>query len=108
MEIPPDVRKLPVFIGDYLTNAGKEGAEPLAERLAIFINEMIAYDFGQLLQLLYQLDVDEQKVKSTLSNHKNENAGKLIAELIIERQLAKIKSRQEFRRENDIDEEEKW
>jgi hypothetical protein len=108
MEIPPDVRNLPVFIGEFLTNAGEKSKQQLAERLAVLINELILSDFGQLLNLLYQLDVDESKIKNAIRDHKNEHAGKLIAELIIERQLAKIKSRQEFSRDNDIDEEERW
>jgi len=44
-----------------------------------------------------------------LENNNGENAATLIANLIIERQLQKIKSRQQFsQRDNDIDDEEKW
>jgi hypothetical protein len=108
MDIPPDIWKLPVFIGEFLTNAGKQDCEQLAEKLAPVINEMMQFNFGQLMNLLYQLDVDERKVQHALLHSANENAGKLIAELIIERQMQKLKSRQEFRRDNHIDETEKW
>jgi hypothetical protein len=44
-----------------------------------------------------------------LEQKEGENAAGLIADLIIERQQQKIKSRQQFRqRDNDIDEDEKW
>jgi len=53
--------------------------------------------------------VNEQKLKSLLQQNPNEDAGNLIATLIIERQEQKIKTRQQFsNQENDPDEEEKW
>lgn len=39
----------------------------------------------------------------------HENSGELIAQLIIDRQLEKQKTKEEFRKkENETDEEEKW
>jgi hypothetical protein len=83
--------------------------ETLRLKLSGFINHLITTDFEKLVQLLYRLDIDELKLKKTLQEHPADDAGKMISELIIERQLQKIKSRQQFsRKDNNIDEEEKW
>ena len=81
----------------------------LFRQLAGLVNELIKSDFQQLLRLLYRVDVSEQKLKLLLKENPGEDAGNLIATLIIERQLQKIKSRQENSRDdNTIDETEKW
>lgn len=81
-----------------------EGRKQLAAR----INELIATDFDRLVSILYRMDVNEKKLKAVLAANPNENAGFLIADLMMERQLQKIKSRQEHRRDDNISEEEKW
>ena len=81
----------------------------LFEDLSAYINELINHDFERLVSLLYRLDVDEKKLRSLLSHQPGINAGDNIAALIIERQLQKIKSRKENRRDkNDIGQEERW
>jgi hypothetical protein len=53
--------------------------------------------------------VNETRLKSLLQANKEQDAGIIIADLMIERQLQKIKSRrQSTQRDNDIDENEKW
>ena len=88
----------------------KVDSRPHAEIfLAAQINEFIKNDFNQLVQILYHIDVNETKLKQVLNNNPNENAGKIIAALIIERQLQKIKSREEFSKKNNpLSDEEKW
>jgi hypothetical protein len=87
----------------------KISLEELHSQLAIHINHLILNNFEQLVNLLYRIDVSEAKIKSFLSRQNNENAGNIIANLIIERQLQKIKTRQQFRQQdNDFDEVEKW
>jgi len=79
------------------------------EQLAAAINECILTDFDKLLQLLYRLDIDEVKLRSLLKDMPGQDAGLIIADLIIERQVQKIKSRQQFsQRDHDISEEDKW
>ncbi len=79
------------------------------EQLAAAINDCILTDFDKLLQLLYRLDIDEMKLRSLLKDIPGQDAGLIIADLIIERQVQKIKSRQQFsQRDNDISEEDKW
>ena len=87
--------------------------ETTQEQMEIFlagrINQLIENDFTQLLQILYRIDVSEQKLRSLLKQNTGTDAGRIIAVLIIERQLEKLRSRQQFRKdESNIDDEEKW
>ncbi|SDX47523.1 hypothetical protein SAMN05444410_1179 [Hydrobacter penzbergensis] len=76
--------------------------------LAARINRLITDDFSGLINLLYRLDISEAKLKKLLSEHPQEDAGKIIAELIVERQQQKLQARQQFHREDNIPEDEKW
>ena len=88
---------------------GKISYEELQKLLAEHINHLIKNDFEKLVGYLYRIDVNEQKLKSLLHQYSDEDAGKIISLLIIERQEQKIRSRQQFsQRDNDISEEEKW
>jgi hypothetical protein len=81
----------------------------LEELLTIYANGLIQKDFQKLVTLLYRIDVSETKLKYLLQLQRDENAGNIIAKLIIERQIEKMKSRQQFGKyNNDISEEEKW
>ena len=78
------------------------------EKLAVHINHLINHDFEKLVFYLYRIDVNESKMKQLLDEKEGENAAGLIADLIIERQLQKIKSRKETKRNNKISEDENW
>ena len=81
----------------------------LAIILSAYINELVQTDFQKLVFILYRIDVNETKLKKILKQNPGEDSGRIIADLIIERQLQKIKSRQQFsQRDNNIDENEKW
>ena len=83
--------------------------EELQSRLVLYINDLIKNDFEKLVTYLYRVDVNEQKLKLLLQQFPEEDAGKIIAALIIERQQQKIKTREQFRQQADDDEgEEKW
>jgi hypothetical protein len=83
--------------------------DELQKQLASYINLLIQNDFQKLIMLLYRIDVSEVKLKQLLKVQPQEDAGKIIADLVIERQLQKIKTRQQFKQqENNFDEEEKW
>ncbi len=78
-------------------------------QLAAYINGLIEQDFDKLISHLYRMDVHEEKLKTLLQQHPQEDAGNIIAGMMIERQQQKIKSRELFgKRDNDINEEEKW
>jgi hypothetical protein len=78
-------------------------------QFAAFINKLILTNFESLIQLLYRIDVSEMKIKAMLKESPKEDAGHLIAHLIIERQLQKLKYKMAHA-ENDteIAEDEKW
>ena len=75
------------------------------------VNAMIQNDFQTLLQLLYRIDVNEEKLRHLLEQNTDEDAGRIIARLIIERQTQKIESRRQYRKdtsETPGDQAEKW
>jgi hypothetical protein len=82
--------------------------EELKQQLATHINHLINYDFEKLVYYLYRIDVDENRMKALLEAEEGENAAGLIADLIIERQLQKIKSRQQTKNDGPIPDDEKW
>ncbi len=86
----------------------KTATGKLRQRLSEHINHLIANDFQKLVGLLYRVDVNEKKLKSLLKENPDEDAGNIIADLIIERQLQKIKSRKESKSDKEIPDDEKW
>ena len=64
--------------------------------LETMINELIKEDFSKLVQMLYRIDVSEAKLKNILQANPNENAGKLIAQIVVERLAATKKARESF------------
>jgi ribulose 1,5-bisphosphate synthetase/thiazole synthase len=79
------------------------------QRLVEKINELINNDFQKLVSILYRMDVSEIKLKQLLKDNPGTDAGLIIADLMIERQEEKIKSRQQFnKRDENISDDEKW
>jgi hypothetical protein len=71
--------------------------------LIAFINDCIQNDFNKLVQLLYRIDVSEEKLKYILQLNPNEDAGKLIAAVIVERLAATKAARASFSSTGKID-----
>lgn len=87
----------------------EEPEQKIRAKLIELINELIQKDFNALVQLLYRIDVDEKKLRVYLSQNKSVDSAPVLANMIIERQLQKIKSRKQFRTKDDAaDEAEKW
>lgn len=78
------------------------------KHLAEYINELLLHDFNKLVQLLYRVDVNENKLKNLLKENPQTDAAVLIANLLIQRQMEKIKTKQSFKKNDNISEEEKW
>jgi hypothetical protein len=73
------------------------------------INYLIVNDFNKLIYILYRADINEVKLNKLLADNKKQDAGKIIAALFIQRQLEKIKSREENKMNTtDFEEEERW
>ena len=80
----------------------------IREQIIALVNTLINEDFYSLLQLLYQIDVSENKIRFCLQNDTDKLSADIIADLIIERQLQKIKSRKAFSKNDTFSDEEKW
>ncbi|MBM3442237.1 MAG: hypothetical protein FJX89_05980 [Bacteroidetes bacterium] len=83
--------------------------EELLEALAREVDRLIVEDFQRLIAMLYRLDIPEQRLKEMLRKHRQAEAGRIIAHLILERQKEKQRSREATRTQRtDIPEEERW
>ncbi|MBS1596619.1 MAG: hypothetical protein JST75_00230 [Bacteroidetes bacterium] len=82
--------------------------EEIKEKLSQHISYLINHDFAGLINMLYKIDVSEKKLKSLLKENTDADAGNIIAGLIIERQLQKIKTRQDMKRDDNRSNEDKW
>jgi hypothetical protein len=94
-----------------LSMQGQESPQKLAglrEQLTTMIDGMIDADFHGLVQFLYRIDINEARLKRILADTEGENAASTIADLVIERQLEKIKLRQAQQNDPEIPDEEKW
>lgn len=86
-----------------------QGGELNRDWLAGRINELLTHDFQRLVSILYRVDVDEIKLRYLLAKHPDTDAGIIIADLLIERQLQKINTRSGYNSTSEpIDENEKW
>lgn len=73
------------------------------------VSHLIDKDFDALLQLLYRVDVSEEKLRRLLQDFPAADAAGIITNLLLERQLQKIKSRREHaQRDQNIPEDERW
>lgn len=86
-----------------------QSEEKVLQWLTQYIDYLISNDFDALLLLLYRIDVSEEKVKSMLAENKGQHSGRVIAELILERQRQKLYWRNKFRNTPvQSDDEERW
>jgi hypothetical protein len=85
-------------------------SEEIQEQLISLINELINNDFHALVQLLYSVDVDENKLKELLKSHADSDSASIIADLIISRHLQKIAIRNRFADKNETfnDDDDSW
>ena len=79
-----------------------------AGQLADFINDLIERDFSRLIQLLYRLDVSEEKLKSVLIENPTGDAGMMMAQIIMARIAQREKTKDMFKQDGEIPDAEKW
>jgi len=85
----------------------KRSLEELKVFLSGYIDHLISNNPDKLVSILSRVDVSEKELKANLQN-KEENASSIMAQMIIERQMEKIKTRERYRSNDDISEDEKW
>lgn len=66
--------------------------------LAAYIQDLIDTDFSKLVNTLYRIDVSEEKIKKALNLANPKDANFVIAQLIIEREKQKVKSREAYKK----------
>lgn len=81
---------------------------PFHKLLSEKINELIIHHFEELIRILYRLDIDEKKLKEILATNIDEDAGVLIAEMVIEREQKKAETRKLFKKSGDAGDDERW
>jgi hypothetical protein len=84
------------------------GENAVRSRIENGIHNLLLYNFEGLVQLLYKIDISEQRLKNELSQNNSTDAAVLITGLIIERQKEKQASKQSFSRNKDIPPDEAW
>jgi len=82
--------------------------ENLRDQLVNLINLLLLHDFNGLVQVLYRVDVSEQKLKKLLQKNQTTDAAVIITDLLIERQEEKIKMKNSFKTGNDISDDDRW
>ena len=85
----------------------KRSLEELKVFLSGYIDHLISKNPDKLVSILSRVDVSEKVLKANLQNQE-ENASSIMAQMIIERQIEKIKTRERYRSNDDISEDEKW
>ena len=105
---PLDENELQLQLAQAWGIKGRESsAAEFEAQLAARINQLISEDFNKLISILYRLDIDELALRKLLQKNEND-AGTIIAGMVIQRQMEKNKSSREFRqRDDNIDETEK-
>jgi hypothetical protein len=73
-------------------------AGELEALLAEKLNALLRDDFSALVQLLYRVDVSESKLREMLRTNSGEDAGRIMARLVMERQWQKIETRRRYSR----------
>jgi hypothetical protein len=82
--------------------------EEMKDHLIFYINHLLIQDFDKLVQILYRVDVSENKLREVLQKNSGTDAAIIIADLLMQRQEEKIKTKEAFKSSNDIPEEDKW
>ncbi|MCW3124370.1 MAG: hypothetical protein JWO03_28 [Bacteroidetes bacterium] len=70
--------------------------QELRRVLILRIEELISKDTEKLMWILYRIDVNEKKVHEALLTNSSLNYAEVLADLIIERQIEKVKTRKQF------------
>lgn len=68
----------------------------LLNKLTKQISYMISNDFNSLLNALYRIDVDEQKLKFAISEANTNDVAETIAKMVIDRIIKKMEYRKKY------------
>lgn len=68
------------------------------QKLSVLISYLLEHDMHRLLNALYRLDVSEAKFHDAMQAESKEEAISQIANLIIEREMQKVKTRLHYKK----------
>ena len=80
----------------------------LRKQLADIVHQYLLNDFPGLVQLLYRVDVSEEKLKERIAADPDKDAALIIADMLIERQEQKLAAKRDDIDNDPIAEEEIW
>jgi hypothetical protein len=78
--------------------AGHPDLSYLHEKLTLVIEHLLENNFEKLLNAMYRLDVSERKFHEVLTGSNASEVGSKLADLVIEREMQKVKTREMYRR----------
>jgi hypothetical protein len=87
-------------ISSIITSESFDDLEQLKKYLTSKIKELLDTNYEKLLNILYRIDVNEGKLNELFGSKNRDYIPESLAELIIERQLQKIKFRNAYRKKN--------
>jgi hypothetical protein len=83
---------------DLVIASGLPDRGAIREQLAYVIARMMEGNFERLCQAMYRLDVSEARFDEALSHRPIEEVPFFIADLVIEREMQKVKTRMQYKR----------
>ena len=81
-----------------LIPSGHPDLNYLHDKLQTVIDHLLQTNFEKLCNAMYRLDVSEKKFHEVLSGPDPAEIGSKLADLVIERELQKVKTRELYRR----------
>jgi hypothetical protein len=75
-----------------------ESRAAILEALAQRVRHLLDHDFNRLLSAMYLLDVSEERFRNALAHGDRDTASATLAEIILEREIEKMESRERFSR----------
>jgi hypothetical protein len=70
----------------------------LHEKLSMLVAYLMEHDMHRLLNAMYRLDVSEARFHAAMQSDSKQEAAIRIADLIIEREMQKVKTRLHYRK----------
>ena len=72
--------------------------EELKSHLSLYIADLLDHNFEKLCSLVYRHDISEEKFNQALQTGDIKGQAERVAELVIERELLKVETRQAYRK----------
>ncbi len=89
------------FINDLLAQNDAFALDEIQKILSKRIMDLMENNFERLQNILYRIDLDQQKVHEVFLQFGSEEFPSLLAKMIIDRQLAKVKTRNYYKMQKD-------